>query len=247
MGRMHVAARSRWAHLARAKSRAARRAHLALAAVLLVVSVVAAGSLVVARAQAPSAELTGFTMPIAGGCLPKGNQLMPNAPRPYRKGTHEGIDFYNADNCARINKGTPVVAAKAGRVIRADMSYVDVTKKQVDAYLADPNTEASLDQFRGRQVWIDHGNGVITRYCHLSGIAPGLAAGAAVPAGQVIGFVGESGTPSSVTNPGHEYHLHFELRVGGSYLGKGLAPAQVRALYVAAFRASKPAAGRDAN
>lgn len=175
-------------------------------------------------------------MPIAGGCLPKGNQLMPNAPRTYRKGTHEGIDFYNSDNCTKITRGTHVLAAKAGRVVRADLSYVDVTKKQVDAYLADPNTEASLDQFRGRQVWIDHGNGVITRYCHLSGIAPGVAVGTSVPAGQLVGFVGESGTPSSVTNPGHEYHLHFELRVGGAYLGKGLTPAQVRALYVTAFR-----------
>jgi hypothetical protein len=42
--------------------------------------------------------LKGFIFPIAGGCLPKGDQLMPNAPRNYRQGTHEGIDFYNVDN-----------------------------------------------------------------------------------------------------------------------------------------------------
>ena len=58
-------------------------------------------------------------------------------------------------------------------------------------------------------------------------------------AGDLVGFVGESGTPSSVTNPGHEYHLHFELRVGASYLGSGLPPARVRALYVAAFQPAK--------
>jgi murein DD-endopeptidase MepM/ murein hydrolase activator NlpD len=109
----------------------------------------------------------------------------------------------------------------------------------VDAYLADPNTEASLDQFRGRQVWIDHGDGVITRYCHLSGIAPGVAAGMQATAGQLVGFVGESGTPSSVRNPGHEYHLHFELRVAGSYLGHGLTLAQVRALYARVFQPAK--------
>lgn len=204
-------------------------------ATLLLAAVMTLGPL----AAPPEPVLTGFTMPIPGGCLPKGNQLMPNAPRTYRKGTHEGIDFYNSDNCTKIARGTPVVAAKAGRVVRADFAYVDVTKKDVDAYLADPNTEASLDQFRGRQVWIDHGDGVVTRYCHLSGIAPGLAVGATVPAGHPVGFVGESGTPSSVTNPGHEYHLHFELRVGGTYLGHGLPPAQVRALYVTAFRALK--------
>ena len=45
--------------------------------------------------------LTGFSYPIAGGCLPKGDQLMPNAPRTYRQGTHEGVDFYQVDNCTR--------------------------------------------------------------------------------------------------------------------------------------------------
>jgi peptidoglycan LD-endopeptidase LytH len=237
---MDVAVRSRRASLAGTKSRAAGRV---LAGVSLLAAAVALG----ANSAPADPVLTGFIMPIAGGCLPKGDQLMPNAPRPYRKGTHEGIDFYNADNCTRITRGTRVIAAKAGRIVRTDVAYVDVTKKQVDAYLADPNTEASLDQFRGRQVWIDHGDGVVTRYCHLSGVAPGLLVGASVPAGHLVGFVGESGTPSSVTNPGHEYHLHFELRIGGSYLGRGLAPAQVRALYAAAFRGSKPAAGRDAN
>jgi peptidoglycan LD-endopeptidase LytH len=195
-----------------------------------------AGTLMSGQAPTPPpADPTGFIMPIAGGCLPRSDKLMPNAPRTYRKGSHEGIDFYHSDNCTRITRGTPVVAAKAGRVVRVDLKYVDVTKKQVDAYLADPNTEASLDQFRGRQVWIDHGDGIITRYCHLSGIAPGLAVGAMVTPGQLLGFVGESGTPSSVSNPGHEFHLHFELRVGGSFLGKDLPAARVRALYRAAF------------
>jgi murein DD-endopeptidase MepM/ murein hydrolase activator NlpD len=209
--------------------------------VVRVVAFAAAVSAAFARAQSPmpAASPTGFSMPIAGGCLPKGNQLMPNAPRPYRKGTHEGIDFYNSDNCTRITKGTPVLAAKAGKIVRADLTYVDVTKKQVAAYLADPNTEASLDQFRGRQVWIDHGSGVVSRYCHLSGISPGVKVGMTVAAGDLVGFVGESGTPSSVTNPGHEFHLHFELRVGASYLGSGQTPARVRALYVAAFQPVK--------
>jgi murein DD-endopeptidase MepM/ murein hydrolase activator NlpD len=201
-----------------------------------VLAVAVVGAPVLAQApQAPRADPAGFIMPIVGGCLPKGDQLMPNAPRTYRKGTHEGIDFYNSDNCTRITRGTPVVAAKAGKIVRADLAYVDVTKKDVDAYLADPNTEASLDQFRGRQVWVDHGDGVITRYCHLSGIAKGITAGMTVTAGQLIAYVGESGTPSSVTNPGHEYHLHFELRVGESFLGKDLPPASVRALYRTAF------------
>jgi murein DD-endopeptidase MepM/ murein hydrolase activator NlpD len=32
----------------------------------------------------------------------------------------------------------------------------------------------ALDQFGGRQVWIDHGGGVVTTYNHLGAITPGI-------------------------------------------------------------------------
>lgn len=182
-----------------------------------------------------SAELRGFAYPIAGACLPKGDQLMPNAPRTYRNGIHEGIDFYDVDNCTRITRGTEVAAAKSGRVIRADLTYADPTQAEMSQRLANPDTEEALDKFRGRQVWIDHGGGVVTRYAHLAGIAPGIAAGATVARGQLIAYAGESGTPESLSKPGSEYHLHFEVRVGSSFLGKGLPAAEVRALYLALF------------
>ena len=182
-------------------------------------------------------ELAGFVFPITGGCLPQGDQLMPNAPRSYRNGTHEGIDLYESDNCASITLGTHVVAAKAGRVIRVDLEYIDPTAAEMAQYLADPTTEASVDKFRGRQVWIVHDDAgqLVTRYAHLSGIAPGITVGAIVSTGQLIAFVGESGTPESVTNPGQEYHLHFEVRMGPSYVGFSQAPEQVRAIYQALF------------
>ena len=176
-------------------------------------------------------ELRGYLFPIAGGCLPSGDQLMPNADRSYRNGVHEGIDFYESDNCTRIGIGTSVVAARAGRVVRADLSYSDPTSAEMARYLANPNTEEALDKFRGRQVWLDHGGGVVTRYAHLEGIAQGISVGSQVQAGQLIGYVGESGTPESLTQPGTEYHLHFEVSVQADYLGKGLAPGEVRALY----------------
>ena len=165
---------------------------------------------------------------------------MPNAPRSYRNGIHEGVDFYDSDSCTGITRGTQVLAAKAGTVIRADLDYKDITSADVARYQANPNSEAALDVFRGRQVWIDHGldaSGVriVTRYCHLSAVAQGISVGTQVARGQVIAAVGESGTPESVTRPGSEYHLHFEIRTGDSFLGKALPPAQVRALYVAAF------------
>ena len=182
------------------------------------------------------AALSGFAYPIAGGCLPKGDQLMPNAPREYRNGVHEGVDLYGVDNCTAIGIGTDVHAAKAGRVIRVDRNYVDLNQASLAAIMANPTSVESFDAFRGRQVWVDHGGGIVTRYCHLSAVADGLQVGSMVNAGDVIAFVGESGTPESVGNPGHEYHLHFELRMGDSYLGAGQPAAQVRALYLALFR-----------
>ena len=182
-----------------------------------------------------SATLSGFIYPIAGGCLPVGDQLMPNAPREYRAGIHEGVDFYNVDNCTEVGLGTPIIAAKAGTVIRADLGYVDLTAERYAEISQNLTSEQSLDVFRGRQVWIDHGNGIVTRYCHLSGIADGIVEGAIVSAGDLVAYVGESGTPESINNPGSQYHLHFEVRVGDSYLGAGLPPAEVRALYLDLF------------
>jgi murein DD-endopeptidase MepM/ murein hydrolase activator NlpD len=160
---------------------------------------------------------------------------MPNAPRNYRNGTHEGVDFYGVDNCTAIGRDTPVVAAKVGVVIRADLDYVDLDAEQYAQVASDLTSAESLDVFRGRQVWIDHGNGIVTRYCHLNAIADGIAQGTVVNAGDLVAYVGESGTPESINNPGNQYHLHFELRVGESYLGAGLPPQEVRALYLELF------------
>ena len=56
----------------------------------------------------------------------------------------------------------------------------------------------------GRMLEIDHGNGVTTRYGHLSGFA--VADGQTVRRGQVIAYVGLSGRS---TGP----HLHYEVRI----------------------------------
>jgi murein DD-endopeptidase MepM/ murein hydrolase activator NlpD len=56
----------------------------------------------------------------------------------------------------------------------------------------------------GKAIMIDHGNGISTRYGHLSGYA--VTAGQSVHRGDVIGFVGESGRS---TGP----HLHYEVRI----------------------------------
>ncbi len=170
---------------------------------------------------------------------------MPNAPREYRDGIHEGIDFYQIDNCTEIHEGTPVRAAKDGTVIRADLAYHDLTQAELDD--ADAKIAAAhatppdiLDLFRGRQVWVDHGDGIVTRYAHLSSIADGIQVGSKVAQGEVIAYVGDSGTPESISAPGTEEHLHFELRAGDTYLGAGLPADEVRALYTALFEPLSP-------
>ncbi|WP_365777356.1 peptidoglycan DD-metalloendopeptidase family protein [Novosphingobium sp.] len=57
----------------------------------------------------------------------------------------------------------------------------------------------------GNVVEIDHGNGLITRYAHMSGFR--TVAGKQVVPGELIGVIGSTGRS---TGP----HLHFEVRVG---------------------------------
>jgi murein DD-endopeptidase MepM/ murein hydrolase activator NlpD len=89
---------------------------------------------------------------------------------------HTGIDF-------RAPSGSPVRAAASGKVIEASW---------VGGY--------------GNMVEIDHGNGLTTRYAHLSSIA--VAIGDSLARGATIGRVGTTGRS---TGP----HLHYETRVDG--------------------------------
>lgn len=188
-----------------------------------------------------SAEVSGFSYPLRGACLPEDSYLMPGALREYRQGVHEGVDFYGSDNCVPIGLDTEVVAAKAGTVIRADWAYEGLNAETLADLMQRVEQDGGddsevLSAFRGRQVSIDHGDGVVTRYAHLNGIAEGIDVGTRVEPGQLIAYVGDSGTPTSVTAPGTEVHLHFEIRIGNTYLGHDVTdPEQARLLYQQAF------------
>jgi murein DD-endopeptidase MepM/ murein hydrolase activator NlpD len=97
---------------------------------------------------------------------------------PFLKGPaiHTGIDL-------RGEKGDPVRVTANGRV-----------------------TIASWQGGYGNMVEVDHGNGLATRYGHLSAID--VQVGQTVHMGQVIGKIGSTGRS---TGP----HLHYETRVDG--------------------------------
>jgi len=93
---------------------------------------------------------------------------------------HKGVDY-----AAPI--GTPVHAAGAGRV-----RFLGVK----GGY--------------GNVVEIDHSQGIVTVYGHLSRFAPGVYVGSRVSQGELIAFVGMTGL---ATGP----HLHYEYRVDGVF------------------------------
>jgi murein DD-endopeptidase MepM/ murein hydrolase activator NlpD len=74
----------------------------------------------------------------------------------------------------------------------------------------------------GRMLIVDHGNGISTRYGHLSGFA--VTDGQTLRKGEVIGYVGMSGRSTGA-------HLHYEVRIHDTpvnpykYLRTAVGPA----------------------
>lgn len=71
-------------------------------------------------------------------------------------------------------------------------------------------TFAGSSEGYGRHIRIRHKRGYETLYAHMSGFA-GLAAGATVNSGDVLGYVGDTGSATGA-------HLHYEIRRNGRYV-----------------------------
>src|SRR5437899_12430849 len=65
-----------------------------------------------------SPVVRGLLIPIDDAEIPTAPELLPNSPREYRAGWHEGIDF-------AADRGTPVRPAAGRPVVRADRDFVD--------------------------------------------------------------------------------------------------------------------------
>lgn len=117
--------------------------------------------------------------PDAGSVTASGAFVWPAFGRitqPFRS-YHRALDIAN-------NPGTPILAADAGKVVVAGWSSVGY----------------------GNHVIIDHQNGYMTLYAHMSNFS--VVVGQKVARGSQLGAMGSTGRS---TGP----HLHFEIRVGG--------------------------------
>jgi murein DD-endopeptidase MepM/ murein hydrolase activator NlpD len=94
-------------------------------------------------------------------------------------GWHHGNDLF-------ADRGTPVVAVADGTLSRVGVNTLG-----------------------GNRLWLTDDRGNAFYYAHLSAYAPEALEGARVRAGQVIGFVGNTG--QAITTPPH---LHFEIHPG---------------------------------
>lgn len=180
-------------------------------------------------------QLSFLQSPIPGATVSTRNSHLPGAPRPYRNGIHEGLDYYSGFVGVPVNFGDPVYAAGGGSIYRIDHVYSEPTTAQRNELLrqsaaAGYTSEVILDKLRGRQVWINHGSGIVTRYAHLHEVSLHFQVGDRVEAGALIGTVGNSGTDSGAIGNRDGPHLHFEIWVGSSYLGKGMKPDMVRSI-----------------
>ncbi|MCC5816113.1 MAG: M23 family metallopeptidase [Leptospira sp.] len=183
-------------------------------------------------------HLTGYRFPIQNGMIPEQDYALPGAPRAYRNGYHKGIDIYEFENRElskreKLTFDTTIFSIGNGTVIRLDDDYVPMIpedfEKQKELTKKFPVTYVDRD-FGGRQVWIDHGNGVISSYNHMSSIHPELKLGKKVKRNQPIGKTGNSGLLGEAEQNDNNIHLHLEIWIDGEYLGKGLSTKQSREL-----------------
>jgi murein DD-endopeptidase MepM/ murein hydrolase activator NlpD len=171
--------------------------------------------------------LSFLRSPIRGAHVSTHDSHLPGAPRTYRHGVHEGLDWYTYGTGVTISKRTPVYSLADGVVVRADVDYQEMTPAERNRLLAvasqsDGQTPAYiLDKMRGRQVWVQYGKGVMARFVHLSRIAPGIKAGQTIKAGQLIGYAGNSGTSDGVKGSDQGVHLHLDLLLYGEWFWDG--------------------------
>ncbi len=125
--------------------------------------------------------VSGFVFPIAGDAEFIDSWGFPRMTGTSSQHWHQGTDVF-------ATYGTPLVAAESGVLFKVG--------------------QASLG---GSKLWVRGDSGTEFYYAHLSAFAEGVTNGKRVNAGDVVGYVGDSGNAKG-TSP----HLHIEVHTGGS-------------------------------
>ena len=102
---------------------------------------------------------------------------------------HEGVDIM-------ADRGLPVRAVVSGRLTKRYEDYGSCGGAGNGWTLHDADADVTY------------------KFFHLDRHADGLEQGDEVVAGQIIGYVGETGTSGVCSATSHNYHLHFEYRPG---------------------------------
>lgn len=166
------------------------------------------------------------------------SELLPNAPRYYRSGVHQGVDF----NCGR---GHDAYAFADGQVVLLVNDFENPSVAQREQTLANAGAAGStphwiLAMLYGNVVVIDHGDvpgvgRVTTISAHLDSVDPGITLGQSVSAGQRLGEIGNAGTNAGSLGNDATIHLHWEILVDGTHLANGLSASDTNSVYSSAL------------
>jgi murein DD-endopeptidase MepM/ murein hydrolase activator NlpD len=150
------------------------------------------------------ARETKFILPISGSPLPTNPSHLPNASRPFRAdttdGVHHGWDFY-------VNEGTPVRAIEDGTIMHVKRDFTWSEMEHLHHGDSELELQENLDVYRGNTVYLKTVSGHVAIYAHLSDIPSDIQVGKKVSQGYIVGHVGDSAVPDKK----YLYHLHFEL------------------------------------
>lgn len=113
-----------------------------------------------------------------------------------RSGFHKGVDLTGNPN---VNNGYDYILAFDDGVVTAVCNTYSKTGK----------VGGTGDM--GNYVIINHGNGYKTRYMHMTKGSVTVRKGQTVKAGQVIGYMGNTGNSTG-------RHLHFDISINGKYV-----------------------------
>ena len=207
-------------------------------------------SLLLAACQAPDSDQRptsdwpdGLVTPITEVTFSMSEAHLPGSNQPGDAGQGRGFAFVNGYSGRPLMPTEAVVAVADGEIVRIDHDHSEPNTDLRDHWLS-LASEAGFpgafarDQLYGRQIWLRHASGHLSRYAQLSQVHPELVPGDRVEQGQIIGLATASGQlPPAGDGSEAAPALIYELWTpdANSYLGEGLEAVQTHHLLAELF------------